>query len=68
MVGLGKFGALEYTAILDKSLATAYVYMVDFFPCTTGIGIPSPAVSGPSILNLRRFAKSSSMRSFHLLI
>ena len=44
VVGLGKFGAPKDTAVVDKSPATAYTYMVDLFPCTSGIGIPSPAV------------------------
>ena len=44
VVGPGKLGAPEDTAVLDKSPPTAYEYMVDPFPCTTAIGIPSPAV------------------------
>ena len=35
MVIPGKLGASKDPAVLDKSLATAYEYMVDLFPCTS---------------------------------
>ena len=57
----GAVGAPKDTAVLDKSPSTAYEYMVDLFPCTTAIGIPSPAVGlwnqGPAILILRLLEK-----------
>ena len=49
VVGPGKLGAPKDPAVMDKSPATAYKYMVDLLPCTTGIGIPSPAVQVRSL-------------------
>ena len=36
--------APKISPIVDKSLATAYMYMVDLFPCTIGIGTPAVQV------------------------
>ena len=44
VVGPGELGAPNDPAVLDKSPATAYVYMVDLSAPTTAIGISSPAV------------------------
>ena len=40
----GKLGAPKDSTFLDKSPVTAYENMVDIFPCTTAVGIPSPAL------------------------
>ena len=50
VIGPGKLGAPKDPVVLDKSLATAYEYMVDLFPCTTAIGIPSPEVQVRSLI------------------
>ena len=41
MVGSGKLYALKDPAVLDRSPATAYGYMVDLLTCTTAIEILS---------------------------
>ena len=40
----GRLGSPSDPAVLDKSLSTAYGHMVDLFPSTTAIGVPSPAL------------------------
>ena len=44
VAGPGKLGAPKDPAVLDKSPATTYEYMVDLIPCTTAIGTSSLAV------------------------
>ena len=41
VVDPSRLGAPKDAAVLDKFTATAYVYMVDLFDCTTAVGIPS---------------------------
>ena len=67
VVGPGNYGGPKYPAVLDKSPATAYEYMIDLFSCTTANGIPSQrCMSGLwnkylAFLSLRLFAKSKKI-------
>ena len=44
VVDSGKLGAPKTHAVMVKYDETSYEDMVDRFPCTTAIGVPSPAV------------------------
>ena len=48
-VGPGKLGAPKESAVLDKSLPTAYEYMMYLFPYATANGVPSAAVQVRSL-------------------
>ena len=43
VVGPGKLNAPKDSVVLDKPSTTAYDYIIDIFPCTTAVVIPSPA-------------------------
>ena len=58
----GAVGAPKDTAVLDKSPSTAYEYMVDLFPCTTAIGIPSPAAQVRSLEPKSSYPQSPTFR------